>query len=447
MKNLLSIMLIVVLLMTGCGQSATSGNDETSDQGGESSGNGEVVIHMVAPQLGFTEEQKQLAIENAEERGEELSPSDHFYIRTTELIASEYPNYDVEYVDWGWAETLDQKQRSAILSGDVPSLVAGETFMPVYASAGILEPLPQDIVDRVNPSFLIYDKEGQAVSVAYKSAIFMLFYNKEIMRQAGLDPELPPKTWEEWETMSSAVTAAGDGAFFGGGVPTFPHAGGSLRATPFFRQMGVDFGKGMTANLEDLKLQETLEFIRRMDKNFPPGIGNNADEGPLWTEFQDNQTIAFVVNGSWQQTALEIKGMDWGVTELPLPEGGEAGNCMVGAVYVGVPKATENKEACFNLIRVLLDEELQKLWLELTVSSPLNIYIDSDELYKDNETLKVATNVLKNGIFSGLTTFDENNAQIWEIINTKVLARTTITNDPIEVICSEAQEEIESLLK
>lgn len=120
---------------------------------------------------------------------------------------------------------------------------------------------------------------------------------------------------------------------------------------------------------------------------------------------------------------------------------------MVGAVYVGVPTTAENKEDCFNLIRVLLDEELQKNWLLEGTPSALNIYIDSNTEYPDDVTLQAAADALKGGTVRGLTTFDKNDAQVWEIINTKVLARTTMTNDPIDTICNEAQAEIENLLK
>ncbi|HPU16197.1 MAG TPA: extracellular solute-binding protein, partial [Polymorphobacter sp.] len=138
----------------------------------------------------------------------------------------------------------DQKQRAAITAGDPPSVVAGETFMPTYANSGILEPLPQDIVDAVNPSFLIKDKNGVPMAVAHKASIFMLFYNKKLLADAGLDPEAEIKTWEDWQNAARTVTEKGNGEVWGGGIPTFPHFGGSLRATPFFRQKGTDFGRG-----------------------------------------------------------------------------------------------------------------------------------------------------------------------------------------------------------
>ena len=342
---------------------------------------------------------------------------------------------------------MDQKQRAAITAGDPPSVVAGETFMPTYANSGILEPLPQDIVDSVNPSFLIKDKNGVPMAVAHKASIFMLFYNKKLLADAGLDPEAEIKTWEDWQNAARTVTEKGNGEVWGGGIPTFPHFGGSLRATPFFRQKGTDFGGGSEINLTDPKVIETLEFIREMNAYFPAGLGNNADEGPLWEAFEKTQNIAFAVNGSWQAAGAERNNMDWGVAPLPLPEGGQIGNCMVGAVYVGVPKDAKNKEDAFNLIRAQLKEENLKIWLEETVCVPLKSIIDNESLYADNPTLKVAMEAFREGTYTGLTTFDKNDAQIWEIINTKVLARVTMTNDPIDQICAEAQKEIEGLLK
>lgn len=459
MKKWMAFVLVCMMIITlvGCGaqkEAGTASSNPTTSNPTESTSieptkapQPAEKIHLIAPKTGLTEEQIQLEKDNAAQNGTEIGPAAKFYMGTTEMIANKYPNYEMEYVDWGWAETLDQKQRALLLSGNAPSLVAGETFMPVYASNGMLEPLPQDIVDMVNPSFLINDKQGKPVAVAYKSSLFLFFYNKTIMKNAGLDPEKPPKTWDEWKEMSRIVTEKGAGKYFGGGVPSFPHFGGSLRATPFFRQMGVDFGGASTATITDPKVQATLQFIREMNAFYPKGLANNSDEGPLWTEFEKNGTIAFSVNGSWEQGALVANGIDWGVTSLPLPEGGVSGNCMVGAVYVGVPVLAEHKEDCFNLIRVLLDEELQKNWLAEGTPSALKKYIDSDAEYKDNVTLKVAAEALKSGTVKGLTTFDKNDAQVWEIINTRVLARTTMTNDPIDTICSEAQADIENLLK
>src|SRR5690606_39096044 len=104
------------------GASTSDQKDKTDDAGGEK-------IKLSGTQLGYNDDQ----IAAAEAKEEGLTPHDEYYIAVRKTIEEEYPNYEVEYLDWGWAETLDQKQRAAITAGDPPSVVAGETFMPTYA--------------------------------------------------------------------------------------------------------------------------------------------------------------------------------------------------------------------------------------------------------------------------------------------------------------------------
>ena len=399
-------------------------------------------VKLTAPNLGYNDDQ----IAAAEAREEGLNDLDRYHMAVRESIGKNYPDYEVEYVDWGWAETLDQKQRSMFASGDIPDLIAGEVFIPTYAFEGILEPLPDDIVDLVNPAFLIYDKDNKAVALAHRTSIFMLFYNKTLLEKAGLDPESPPKTWAEFQEYSEAVTAAGNGEYWGGGIPSFPHAGGAFRSSPFFRQMGTDYGNGTDSNLDDPKFHETLEFIRTMNQNLPAGLGNGADEGPLWNAFDKDQTVAFIINGSWEASSAEQNGVDWGVAPLPLPPNGVVGNCTVASVFLAVPAEAPNKEASFNLIRESIREENLKHLINGTFPVPLNSMIEDTSLYEDNSTLVVAMEAIANGTYTSLSFFPKNDSQIWDILNTKVLARTTMTNDPIADICSEAKTEIDALL-
>ena len=352
----------------------------------------------------------------------------------------------MEYVDWGWGETLDQKQRALFAAGSAPDIVAGETFIPSYAAEGLLEPLPQEIVDLVNPSFLVYDNDGNAVAVAYKTSIFIIFYNKALLEQCGYSENDIPKTWDEWKAMADDITAQGQGKFWGGGIPTFPNAGGALRATPFFRANGTDFAVDGKINLDDEKLQEVLSFIREMNYNFPEGLGNGSDEFPMWDAFHEG-TLAFVVQGSFEGSDAENAGMDWGVAPIPMSDADIDGNCTVGSVYLAVPKEAANKEASFDVIKETLSLENEKVWLEGSYCPAIKEIIENPSYYENDKVLMMEMQVIKDGTYSGLANFPKNDASIWEIINQNVLARTTMTEDPIDVICREAQEQIIPLQK
>ena len=420
MKKLFALVLVMLLVF-----SATAMAEEK--------------IHMVAPMSGYSQDQ----IDAAYAKDTGLTGTDNFRIGVTLGMLEDYPEYDVEWVDWGWSETLDSKQRSLFAAGEIPDVVSGETFIPTYAYEGLLAPLPQDIIDMVYPSFLWYDENGDAVAVAYRTSIFLLWYNKDLMAAAGLDPETPPTTWEEWKQMSDAITAAGNGEFYGGGIPTFPHAGGALRATPFFRQNGTDFAIDGQENLSDPALQETLQFIRDMNANFPEGLGNGADESPLWDAFNKG-TIAFAVDGGWRQAECINNNLNWGVCPLPTRDG-TVGNCLVGTVYLAVPKDGAHVEQAFDIIREVLKAENDIHWLEEGSCPGNREVIDNEELYADSVGLTLMMDGLKNGTYSGVAVFSKNDSAIWEIINRQVLQRLTMTDDPIETICADAQAQIQML--
>ncbi|MCL2559402.1 MAG: extracellular solute-binding protein [Turicibacter sp.] len=437
--SLFGVLLLAVVFLAACDDDTDNGYDDDNGEVADASAED---IRLVVPYLGLTDEQ----IEAAESLGEMDTPYNRFMygLRREAESAMADQGAEVEFVDWGWAESLDQQQRALIAAGDAPDIVVGEIFMPTYAAEDILLPLPQDIVDAVNPSFLVFNDNDQAVAVAARASVFSLFYNRDLLEAAGFDSA--PTTWDEFQMMSDAITEAGNGEFFGGGVPSFPHAGGALRATPFFRQMGTDFIVDGELQLESQELIETLYFIRAMNHNLPLGLGNSASEDPMWNAFEVEQNIAFVINGTWQAGGAERNDMNWGVAPLPLPAGGVEGNCLVAAMYMAVPRGASHPELSFDIIRLALSENLSEIWLDDSVPSPRQDIIDHTARWSDNETLAVAIEAVSTGEVSGLATFPQNDAQIWEIINTQILARTTMTNDPIATIVAEASAQIQSLL-
>ena len=421
---------LVASALSGCGAAGGAAKD-----GGK--------VKLTIPYLGITEAEQETIDKNLAE-GKVMTGENKMDQKVMAALAEKYPDYEIEYVDWGWSEALDQKQRSLIAAGSTPDLIAGETFIPTYALEGILEPLPQDIVDAVYPSVLQYDADGKAVAVAQQTSTFMLWYNLDLVEQCGYTEEdVIDMTWDEWQAISNDITAQGNGEFWGGGIPTFPHAGGSLRATPFFRMMGTDFATADNVqNLSDPKLQETLQYIREMNYNIPEGIGNGTDENPLWQMFADGQ-MAFVVNGCYQIDAQMIADYKWGYTNLPVPEEGATGNCLVGAVYFGVPKDAKNKEASFNVLREVVKTENAKEVL-CTRACGVKEIVDDPSYWQDIPAINTVMESMKDPQ-SGLCVFTKNSSTTWDIMNQYVLARTTMTEDPIEDICNEAIAMIEAL--
>ena len=51
--------------------------------------------------------------------------------------------------------------------------------------------------------------EGNMMSLPWNASTGILFYNKQAFAKAGLDPNVPPKTWEEFEKMAGPLKQSG----------------------------------------------------------------------------------------------------------------------------------------------------------------------------------------------------------------------------------------------
>jgi multiple sugar transport system substrate-binding protein len=429
--------------------------------GGSSSAAGKIKMTIVG--LGATDTEREtwnanapLNIQKGKEEGYAVYldgyGTDEFNkIKVRKEAEEKYTEAAWEWVNWGWAEPLDAKLRSMIAAGSPPTNVFGETFIPAYATNGMLQEIPADVLVDLDESFFIRDANGKVVALIYKASPFMLWYNKDLFRKAGLDPEKPPKTWDEWKAMSKQITDAGKGEFWGGGIPSWPNMGGSLRATPFFRQNSTDFGIDGKPQLNTPKFQETLQFIRDMNAFIPAGMANGSSEAPLWNAFEKDKILAFAINAAWEEGSMINNHIDYGVAPLPIPAGGKPGNCFVSAnafgVPVGIPK--EQADVFWRFIKeVFLKPDNISLFTAYNrMAVPVKAVMDNpDNLTKmpAMEGFKAAMYELSASKVSGVANFPKNNAEVWDILNTQVLTRTTMSNDPISRICSDALLRIEA---
>jgi sn-glycerol 3-phosphate transport system substrate-binding protein len=78
-------------------------------------------------------------------------------------------------------------------------------IVPVYT----LDQGEVDWSDVVQPILKYYQVDGKLYCMPFNSSTAMLYYNKDMFEAAGLDPEVPPKTWAEMEEMSKAIMDAG----------------------------------------------------------------------------------------------------------------------------------------------------------------------------------------------------------------------------------------------
>lgn len=117
-----------------------------------------------------------------------------------------------------YAETLT-KFIASYKTGTAPNLVqvyevgtqamlGSEAIVPVYQIPGMLGET-WDWAKYIIPIRNYYSKDGNLWSMPFNSSTAMLYYNKDLFVQAGLDPNKPPTTWEEVMECGKALRDSG----------------------------------------------------------------------------------------------------------------------------------------------------------------------------------------------------------------------------------------------
>lgn len=231
-----------------------------------------------------------------------------------------HPNIKVTMNVYEWADYY-QKVPAAVSTGNGPDLgIMHVEQVATNAARGVVLPL-----DDVASSLQL--NEGDFSPPVWKAGVYNgkryaipldvhplgMFYNKKVLATAGLDPEKPPTTADEY--MAALETLKGKGVPGHWATP-FPFTG-----TLQFYALNWQFGgqtfdeqasKAMFA--DDPGVQALTWLTDLVKKGYSPkNVAQDADAIAL-----QNGKTAFNWNGIWNINTLNgVKGLEWGVSALP----------------------------------------------------------------------------------------------------------------------------------
>ena len=142
----------------------------------------------------------------------------------------------------------EKKVLTSILSENPPDVVNLVTPVPKWAARNALVALDQIIAkDRYDTSQFFSSLwqemkyRGSVYALPAYTVSYALFYNKKIFRDAGFDPEKPPKTWDEVKYVSKKILKRENGKITRMGF--IPHYGNIETETAQFGAYGSSFAE------------------------------------------------------------------------------------------------------------------------------------------------------------------------------------------------------------
>ena len=223
---------------------------------------------------------------------------------------------------------------------------------------------------KFNPNVLAAGQDAEGNVFALPSAAYGigLQYNRSLFEAAGLDPDVPPTSWDEIRSHASTIAEATGQAGFA--QMTQSNTGGWMLTTLTYAmggRMQEGSGADITSTIANDGTRAALELLRTM-RWTDDSMGRNflLDWGGINQEFAAGK-IGMYMGGSDVYTSLkqqnDIDPDDYGLAVLPLSDSPDAGLLGGGTLVAVNPEATDAEKAAavkwmdFYYIAKLLDED------------------------------------------------------------------------------------------
>jgi len=263
---------------------------------------------------------------------------------------------------------IDQKLLLATSGGNPPDIAGLWSFnLNVFADNGSIIPLDDYCkkagITREDYIPCYYDMcvhRGKIWALPSTPASLALHWNKKMFREAGLDPERPPKTMSELWEYARKLTIRNDD----GGLKQV----GYMPAEPGWYNWGWGYWFGgklwdgvdkLTANSpENVKAFEWVksyadEYGKDNLVTFRSGFGSfNSPQNAFMAG-----KVAMVLQGVWMHNFIKnyAPDMEWGAAPFPYPDGHPelANTTLVEEDLLAIPRHAKHPDEAFEVIKFL----------------------------------------------------------------------------------------------
>ena len=306
---------------------------------------------------------------------------------------SSHPNIKVKWVDLPQAVSR-QKLMAGIAAGQPPDVVNTSTdFALTLAQNGAISDMDEYVSDQARDLYFqnIWDAvkvDGKVYAVPWYVTTKVLIYNKAVLKQAGLNPDKPPRTVEELDAMATQVARRTQAK---GMMPT-------IRIWDDWSMAGAP-----TLDLQAMRPLFTapesvavLERYHRLysEKVMPPETLTEGYQGAL--DRYKAGSLAFLEAGP--QLLMRIKADapsvydQTGICPLPLSK---SGTLPASTMNFVVPRACPHRAEAVELALFLTRPEAQLAFCELVPILPSTVSTASDPYFQSDGPDKLQSQAVR----------------------------------------------------
>lgn len=267
---------------------------------------------------------------------------------------------EVQFVPDG-AGINNGKLLSAISGGTAPNLLITDnpTSAYQYAAEGSFLPLDQTLKDINLDVSTFFDGckdvmyyNDTCYLVPQDTNIIMLYYNPDLVKEAGLDPDNPPKTLDDLNKWSDALTVQeSDGTYSRFGLIPWLDSGSDAFTVPYIFGANPYDSETGKLNLTDDQMIKYMTWVQDFAQKYDPEKINafTSGLGGMFSPDHPFMTgkVAMTITGNWFTEALRQYAPDvnYQVCAVPVPDGGRADSSIFGCNVFAIPSGTTADQA------------------------------------------------------------------------------------------------------
>jgi len=324
-----------------------------------------------------------------------------------EQYMAENPNVQVTVED----EPEGGIFQALIAAGNQPDLVVtslGPALGQMASDDAVipLEDLPdfQLLLDRVDPA-IVEQFSGHNYYIPIGADVTLMIYNKQLFEEAGLDPESPPQTWDEYLAAAEAIDKLGDDIYgnvfwnealaWGGWYWNMLqpiYLNGNQGQCQLVNRLGTD----ITFDNPDCQMEAFFEFTQTAQQFAPLTMETNffSRKIGMWPQY----------GYSWEpnlETAADepmVIGEDVGVAPVPMPNEGDSSFTTYGGRALIIMKTTpERQSRAWSFLQFLMEEENNRQFITELGYLPTLVSLREDP-YLQEQARQLCIEVLQNGM-------------------------------------------------
>jgi len=289
-------------------------------------------------------------------------------------------------------DDMEGKVGGASQTDSLPDILAGDVVrIPYWASEGIFTDITKQIDGLDNKADLQQGHieagtvDGAEYTLPFITDVSVMVWNKNLYKEAGLDPEQGPKSIDQFVEQAKKVAALNKDGVAGSYLAG--QSGGAL-VFDLFPSVWADGESvmnkdGSEATLDNDSMKGVLDAYKEL-ANTPNGLGAGSKEetGATWTAPFANGKIGVMPYPNTSTTALfdaeKDGGFEVGVAPIPGTKEGKT-STFLGGDAMGISKDSKHVAQAWNFLYWLMQSDAQK-----------EVFADQGDTASNIQTLKTA---------------------------------------------------------